>query len=355
MELDGAWKEASQSDAKALAYMPDHDDEVGINEFQIQRCADAIIDNMSEEDIELFDKNEPEYAVLKQLKEIMSEEALVNLALGASIINYQLGTGGADAFWPALQETVAITDYDYETPKGGYKILKHFLNNYKVNNRIRNARNKRLDKWYKSGFSEWLFENYDREKPMVTWYKYADSVDAEMFKKTIEVGMKQLDIIHFLYEKNYIDFKVRVPIPVDIQVRNICSIAAMVPPVAKDNQKVNKSVRLACQKLIQRMDDHYDLSMNVFRVDSILFQLGQKVQWSNTREENIQSLTEYITEVTNISEATAREISAIFTTAQRDDVVLEFDKELVENYKERKIFHELIEELREENEGLDNK
>lgn len=337
------WTDVTEE--KGSDYKPDNGYDYGINEFQIERCARILGKYLTEEDIKKFDIFEPEWHVILELKDMISEPALMNLLAGASIINYQLGTGedgvrGAEAYWPALLDTVKNQAYDVETPEGSYKALKYFLNNYKVNNRIRNNRNTRLDKWYDNGFSEWIFENYERNDLERVWYELAKSVENEMYKKTIMVGVKQFDLAYMAYTGDYYDFEVKQPLAIDIQVRIISAMMGIIPN-DEPTYKINKSARLGCQKFIDKFDELMDTTITPFRLDSILFQLGREVFWTKPRKQNIYAVSDYFRKITGLEEDKAMEIGGIYTTGQRDDIELKFNMDIVDEFDEKLEFKEL--------------
>jgi len=353
MEIDeSSWETVNDgrgvSDSKqADKYKPEIELEYGINESRIEDCVNVIANNMNKVEILRFDTTEPEFDALKNMKERMSEQAFANLATGSCIINYQLGTGGADAFWPALIDTLDTTDFDVETPEGSYRTLHYFLHNYDVNNRIINMRGKRLKKWYESGYSEWVFENYTHDKVLETWYKLAESVDSDMYKKTIMLGVKMLDYIYLLYEDDFYPFPIDTPIPSDIQVRKICGFSGMIPPEKEkvNMTKLNRSVRIACQKFIEELDRKVDMTSSLFRIDSILFQFGREVQWSRTRERNMEALIRYIRDVTSLNKDKAGNIAQQFTIAQSNYMDFEFNAELVDNFDENEPFTDIEEKI----------
>lgn len=328
--------------------LPGVEADYGICLKQINKCADMTSEILGTKGIKAFDLQEPEYDCILELKDEISEPALINLITGACMINYMLSTGGADAFWPALLDSVHKKDYDVEAPFGAYKTLKFFLNNYKVNNRINNARNKRLDKWYESGYSEWILEHYKRDNPIKTWIALSKSVESDMYKKTIMVAIKQLDIASLAYTGNYLSFPYgRVPLPIDLQIRKIFGMGGMIPP--SEEQKVNKSARLAGHKFVERLDENLDLTTTSFRLDSLLFQAGREVFWTNSRQENIESLSDYFRSVASNLEDDADALAGIFTSAQSNIINFEFDQDSVDEFDEKKEFEQFTKKYKDIN------
>jgi len=103
---------------------------------RIEAVAEALSD-MGWEAFTLLDRVEPEYEVLRKLHEGSGVRAVLLVGMGAAIVDFQLGAGGAEEFWRCLSELLKRKGFTVASLDEAEELLQAFLAECRVNWRLR--------------------------------------------------------------------------------------------------------------------------------------------------------------------------------------------------------------------------
>ncbi|WP_336328497.1 N-glycosylase/DNA lyase [Halovenus sp. HT40] len=249
--------------------------------------------------IAAFDRAEPEFEMFSELR-VQQKQLGVSLAetiqhrialgMGAALINYRLA-GDAQSFWSSL--STAVQDHGAVTSVPDVEaVLDVFLED-PVNSRSVSYKRTRVERFFESGFAEWLVSEYPNVEAVTVWEELAAALDNDMDLKTIVFAMKVFDVIEFIEHGEYLSVPSRVPIPVDLQTERMALLSGIVgeSPTAED-------VIEAWGAVTEGVSMRLDREVSVFRIDSIAWQAGQIVgQNKESRSVAENALTRHFTGV----------------------------------------------------------
>jgi len=234
-----------------------------------------------------IDRAEPEFTTLKEFYDHYNDlRSLLVIGLGAAIVDYQLGVGGAYAFWNCLKDILKKHNFTIGSLDEAYSVLLEFMS-CKVNARLRNTKIRRIHRLFDSGFVKYLWNEaykYFDIEPMKIWRKLALCMGSDMSSKTISFTMKILDLISLIVNGYYAYFPVDLPIPVDEHIArmSVYSGILMLNPRPKTPTEIG-SAALRFRNLIVRgwsevargVSSIISKRISIFRIDSLIWQLSK--------------------------------------------------------------------------------
>ena len=235
-----------------------------------------------------IDRAEPEFNVLSRLYQQTNDvRCVLVIGLGVAIVDYQLGTGGAHAFWSCLEKTLERHGFRISDLDDAYKILLEFME-CRVNARLRRSKIERIKRFFNSGYANFLWsEGYKffSSNPMTLWKKLAYCMNNPMDYKTIAFAMKVLDLISLISNGHYAEFPIDPPIPVDDHVARMSIYSGIihVEKLLKTPEEVKEAASKISKNLIirawgtiaEKTSAKIGKSISVLRVDSLVWQLSK--------------------------------------------------------------------------------
>ncbi|OUJ18425.1 8-oxoguanine DNA glycosylase [Methanonatronarchaeum thermophilum] len=249
--------------------------QTNINPERIREVANCLAELKPEEIIK-FDKNEPEYKTFKKILEKHPEKYTALLGISTGLVDYQLN-GNAQEFWQTL-EKITTKNNQINSIQKIQKTLDEFMDE-KVNARINNMKRKRLNRFFNSSFPKWFIETYPNHKPTVVWEKLAKSMNNHKEMKTIVFAMKVYDIINHIQHNTYLEIPAETPIPCDIHVKRVAKTSG----ITNQNQE---NVKKAWNEVAKQINQQTNQNISIFRIDSIIWQLGQIISKTNKTQKN---------------------------------------------------------------------
>lgn len=279
---------------------------------RVERVADAL-SLLGWEGFVRLDRAEPEYRVLSRLYWAVKDVRTVLLiGIGAAVVDYQLGAGGAPRFWSELDRVLRSRGYMVQDLRSAHEALEEFMQ-AKVNARLRNFKLSRIHKLFYEGFAHWLWvEGYRhfRDTPLNIWWRLAKALNTLPDKKTVVFAMKVLDLISAIVTGEYAEFPKNIPLPVDFHIARMTAYSGIIDAdpetLSKDPDRYRKPIINAWTEVVQKISNKLGKHVSTLRLDSLLWQLDRIAMKHNYRKQwSLKPMVAYLTEKAGISENAA--------------------------------------------------
>ena len=248
-----------------------------------------------------LDRLEPEYRVLSEVYERMGDvRPVLVLGMAAATIDYQLA-GDAYRFWDTLLHVVRARHYRLGSLGDARAVLEEFLSK-PVNARFNRAKRGRIARFFDSGFAEYLWNTayrYYHSRPREVWMRLAEAMRNRPQSKTIVFSVKVMDLVSLIVEKRYSNLPAEVPIPVDVHVARMAvysGIVEGVPPgmLAEACGTRGNIFRRAWGRVAEGVSAVTGRRVSVLRVDSLVWQLGNRTGNVGSREMARRVIVDYL-------------------------------------------------------------
>lgn len=158
------------------------------------------------------------------------------------------------------------------------------------------------------------------QDPVPLWHALASAMEQPLDAKTIVFSMKIFDLLHCICQGKYADFGDRVPIIADLRIARLSFSAGLVAPppgVAVPAAMVDAGILLQTNLRVF-IDAWSDVSrlaggLNLFRVDSLAWQLAQPIHEKRDDRRAARTTTEGILKSAGASSAAAARLSTELT------------------------------------------
>ena len=262
-----------------------------IIEERIRRVSEAFA-LLGFDGIVAFDRVEPEFRVLSTIYgRGCPKNFLYAIAICCGLCDYQLGYGGAEKYWSSLLEAYATVE-PIENEKDLSELMSLFLEK-PINAQSRERKKLRIRKLFERGFIRELLDNMESclANPVSTWENLASALENPSNAKTVVFSMKVFDLANLIVSGRYLDFPQNIPIPVDFHVRNVAIASGIVDIYESDDE-----VREAWLRVLEELNKHINPSVNLLRIDSIVWQVGKtaydtKFDEERTKQALLKKLT----------------------------------------------------------------
>lgn len=283
------------------------------SEERIAAVAEAIT-GLGYGGILAFDRTEPEYDTFETLvDEYGNRDGVYLLAVCSSLVDYKLPEGkDAQEFW-AVFERVALDAGPPETTADVVTTMEAFLEE-PINEQLTDQKRDRVQRLFRNDFADWFAWNHHAVPAGEVWNRLAEALNNDRRNKTVVFAMKVYDIVNLLADGSYRTFPEDVTIPVDFHVRNVTTSAGLVPGDDPDDAAVSD----AWADVTTAVEDAFQRPVSVFRIDSIVWQLGQIIYEAETPE---PALREFLTDEIGVEEDVAATLATELTAGRDEDVV----------------------------------
>ncbi|MCD6444847.1 N-glycosylase/DNA lyase [Candidatus Bathyarchaeota archaeon] len=241
-----------------------------IRRNRVEAVAEAF-SLMGYEGLIRFDSKEPEYATIKTLYEHgLSPEFLALTVVCAGVNDFQLGAGGAEAYWSSLTEIVSRNLSNIRSVEDVRRVMEEHLKE-PVCKRLITLRRERLRRFFGSGFPKWLMSNLDKARgdPRGFWIRLAQSLNNELKQKTVVFTVKVFDLFNLVVYGEYLSLPYDIPIPVDVHVARVALSSGIVGDVKEE------LVRRAWAMVAEGMSKRWRIHVSLLRLDSLVWQIGK--------------------------------------------------------------------------------
>jgi len=279
-----------------------------INYSRIETIAELFC-KLGFKNIVKFDVHEPEYIALKEIYDRgVKPEYLGLIAICTGVIDFQLGSGGAETLWLSLSQIVK--DFKLDNLKQIEILMKVFLNE-PINARSLSIKISRIRKIFSSGFAEWYLNNYEylRKNPIFLWKKLAETLGSSMEKKTMVFAMKAFEISNLVCYGEYLDFPWDIPIPVDFHVKHVTISAGLLPNYGSDDL-----IRYSWSLVLRKVREKLGRKITLLRLDSIVWQVGKIMYACNyNKARSREKIEKYMIEKTDVEKDLANKLAKELT------------------------------------------
>ncbi|MGE0816172.1 MAG: N-glycosylase/DNA lyase [Vicinamibacterales bacterium] len=227
-----------------------------------------------------LDQQEPEWPVLVQLAPWLDEDLALLTSLSLGITDYQLGRGGAEAYWAAVQEQLAGTRV--RAPED-VVALHTELCRYGVAKRLAEQKVVRVRKLV----SRWS-QRPRTQSASEVWQWLAGVLDQRPEAKTVVMAMKLADLLNFARTGAYLDFDTGMALPVDLRIARVSLTSGLVAtrdgrPARQMLENVEDIASTYQTLLLEawRAVATAAGGLSLLRIDSLLWQLGELVARSD--------------------------------------------------------------------------
>ena len=268
-----------------------------------ERCravANALAD-IPEAVFEAFDRREPEWPVLERLSSWSHPYGLL-AAVSFALTDYQLGAGGATAYWKEVEALLSTRKEPGSTSE--LSLVIDTLVTRPVSTRLAHQKCARVRRLLTSPFVEIVKARslavLGRD-PFRLWDALAEAMKQGRDAKTIVFAMKIFDLLHCASLGEYARFGATVPIVADLRIARL-SFSAGVVPLRGSSVSVAMSdagtwLRANQPAVIDAWSSISLLAggLNLFRVDSLAWQLARPVyEHRDDRETARSTITEIL-------------------------------------------------------------
>jgi len=268
------------------------------------------LSDMGWETFPLLDRVEPEYEVLRRLYESSGVRATLVVGMGAAIVDFQLGAGGAEEFWRCLSELLEQKGFALEDLSEARRLLFDFLDRCKANSRLKSLKRERLTKFFE-GFAKDLWsEAYEffNERPDEVWSRLSRSMGGRPEAKTVVFAMKVLDIVSAIATGSYALFRRLPPIPVDEHVRRMSHYSGVV--VGEPHLFKAEVYREAWAKVSQEVTKRLGRVVSPLRLDSLLWQLSKEAsRHGYAKSRAVPAMAKYLVDNANLPDEVAFKVA----------------------------------------------
>lgn len=224
-----------------------------------------------------FDKSEPEWPVVQRLGNWPDERLARLAAMCLGFSDYQLGTGGAEAYWDAIGEEVAKTEVSNSAGilELLIRVCKHSVSSRLAERKL--ARVKKVIERWSDGSAP------DEPKALWRWLAYA--LNQHPDAKTVVMAMKIVDLMHLAKHEEYLDFGADVPLPVDLRIARLSLTSGLVhdsqgQPISHRDKDANEVASTNRPMLVEawRSVSQAAGGISLLRIDSLAWQLAEHVK-----------------------------------------------------------------------------
>jgi len=272
-----------------------------------------------------LDKREPEYIVLEEIyRKYRDERTLLVLGLGVALLDYRLPRGGAYLFWNTFLKLLRKKLYPKKDP--GLEDLLNILllfTDTRACSKLRYQKKQRIIRYMKFARYLWIYGwRIYAKNPDYIWGKLASTMGQARSAKTISFAMKVLDLITILVHGDYARFKDVYYIPVDYHVARMSIYSGIIEvnPMYYRGSVSNiadeltsepyKNVIIEAWYQVSRIVSKLlNKTINVFRIDTLLWRVGKTFNDSYSRNRAINEVVNLLVNEADIEESIAREIA----------------------------------------------
>lgn len=262
-----------------------------INEkVQRQKEIADILGEIDTKEMTAFYETTPEFEVFPDLLQKYDEDLVYLLGVCGGAFNYHFrGEMNSQKYYQEIAE--AVSHNGLQEPDDVREIMKYVIRETARDHA--SDRIDRLDKIFESGFAEWFVDNHLENSGDDIWTKFTNALGGKSNQKTISFAMKVYDIVHLNDWGDHAEFERDVPIPVDFHVRTISKNLGLTPELPDpanspeyELQLHNKTIRTRWQQILKHTNQKTEADINMFELDNIIWQLGQKLYCAEPDREN---------------------------------------------------------------------
>lgn len=229
-----------------------------------------------------LDKREPEWSILERLATGPSNGVLTALAL--ALTDYQLGQGGAPAYWQEIDNLLAARG----VPDSNADVLglMRQLVERPVSSRLAGRKVERIEKLLASNLPEAIagtnVENLGRHSDRL-WSRLASAMGQAPDAKTITFAMKVFDLLHRVVTGRYTQAGEQAPIITDLRIARVSFSAGLLRAplglsVVDAVEQAEKLLRQKREPFLHAWEHVREQGrLNLFRVDSLLWQFAEPI------------------------------------------------------------------------------
>jgi N-glycosylase/DNA lyase len=224
-------------------------------------------------------------------------------ALVFALTDYQLGTGGANAYWHEIGGLLP-NGKELASAKELLKVLEAVVAR-PVSARMEDQKLARIRRLLQSSFVAAAKAGSLAQlgqNPIPLWYALADAMEQSRDAKTIVFAMKIFDLLHRVSTGRYASFGDAVPIVADLRIARLSFSAGLVtpPPGTSVTAAMSEAGTLLQRDQSVFIEAWSSVSrqaggLNLFRVDSLAWQLAQPVyDYRHDREQARSTLADIL-------------------------------------------------------------
>ena len=233
---------------------------------------------------ETIDLGEPEWPFLKR---IIEEKSNLKTALGIAIAlsDFQIGTGGAQKYWP---EADAV--YRNHRPIDGTDKIARIMDDLMkrpVAARLAQMKRKRVARFLSSAVMGQLSGKSIADlgkNPMELWSGLSMAMRQKPDDKTIVFAMKIFDLMHKAETGRYVRFPANIPIPVDLRIGRVTLACGLIdaPPGKRIDEAMESIDDVLSREKGRILAAWARVSeeaggLSLFRIDSLVWQVGEPI------------------------------------------------------------------------------
>lgn len=233
---------------------------------------------------EAIDLGEPEWPFLKR---IIEEKSNLKTALGIAVAlsDFQIGTGGAQKYWPEAEAA-----YRIHKPVDSIDKIARIMDDLMkrpVAARLAQMKRKRVARFLSSAVVGPLSERSIADlgkNPMELWSGLAMAMRQKPDDKTIVFAMKIFDLMHKAETGRYVRFPANVPIPVDLRIGRVTLACGLIdaPPGKRIDEAMESIDEMLSKEKGRILAAWARVSeeaggLSLFRIDSLVWQIGEPI------------------------------------------------------------------------------